>query len=300
MSAEDRPYFGYTAPLRFDKAIHSLEGIIEGITIDGKVNDHELRMITKWIGSNSEFLHRKPFSEILTRINTIIADGVIDEEEKADILWLCNKLTTDSQYFCQFTSDLQRLHGMLGGIACDLKITVDELKGLQVWIDEHPHLKTYYPYDELEALILEVLKDGVIDAEEHKILLAYFNEFLKQPGHNTIALPEIESLTVAGVCTICPDITFEDRVFCFTGESDTLSRDDFRKRIEDRGGKFSNTVSKKTDYLTIGAKGNDCWAYSCYGRKVEKAIQLRKEGSRILLVHEYDLCDAIADFDPRE
>ena len=56
-----------------------------------------------------------------------------------------------------------------------------------------------------------------------------------------------------------------------------------------------NSVSAKLDYLIIGADGNPCWAYACYGRKVEKAVDLRKTGSRLLLVHENDFHDAVAD-----
>lgn len=58
---------------------------------------------------------------------------------------------------------------------------------------------------------------------------------------------------------------------------------------------FTNNVSKSTDYLVIGAEGNPCWAYACYGRKVEAAVNLRKEGYRIILVHENDFHDAVAD-----
>lgn len=58
---------------------------------------------------------------------------------------------------------------------------------------------------------------------------------------------------------------------------------------------MASSVSNKTDYLIIGADGNPCWAYACYGRKVEVAVKLRKEGGKILLVHEYDFLDALAD-----
>lgn len=61
------------------------------------------------------------------------------------------------------------------------------------------------------------------------------------------------------------------------------------------GGEVVNHVSSHVDYLVIGADGNPCWAYACYGRKVEKAVQLRKKGGRILLVHENDFHDAVAD-----
>jgi SH3-like domain-containing protein len=43
----------------------------------------------------------------------------------------------------------------------------------------------------------------------------------------------------------------------------------------------------------IGDEGNPCWVFSCYGRKVEKAIQYRKSGLPILIIHENDFWNAI-------
>ena len=54
-------------------------------------------------------------------------------------------------------------------------------------------------------------------------------------------------------------------------------------------------VSRYLNYLVIGAEGNPCWSYACYGRKVEKAVELRRAGAQILLVHENDFHDAVAD-----
>ena len=56
---------------------------------------------------------------------------------------------------------------------------------------------------------------------------------------------------------------------------------------------FQKNPTKQTDFLIIGADGNPCWAYACYGRKVEKAVHLRKQGSRLLIVHENDFWDAV-------
>ena len=52
---------------------------------------------------------------------------------------------------------------------------------------------------------------------------------------------------------------------------------------------------KRVDYLVIGADGNPCWAFACYGRKVEKAVELRKSGVRIMIIHESDFHDAVLD-----
>jgi hypothetical protein len=61
------------------------------------------------------------------------------------------------------------------------------------------------------------------------------------------------------------------------------------------GGIFSNRLTKKVDYLVVGAEGNPCWAYACYGRKVEQATKYRKQGYKVLIVHEYDFWDALED-----
>ncbi len=49
------------------------------------------------------------------------------------------------------------------------------------------------------------------------------------------------------------------------------------------------------NHLVVGGDGNPCCSYACYGRKVEKAIELRKTGAEIVIVHEFDLHDAIED-----
>ena len=58
---------------------------------------------------------------------------------------------------------------------------------------------------------------------------------------------------------------------------------------------MADPVSRKLDYLIIGADGNPYWAYACYGRKVEMPVALQKAGARIPLIHENDIHDAVAD-----
>ena len=58
---------------------------------------------------------------------------------------------------------------------------------------------------------------------------------------------------------------------------------------------MKSIVTKKTDYLVVGNAGNPCWAYACYGRKIEEAMQLRKEGAKIVIVNETDFWDCVDD-----
>jgi NAD-dependent DNA ligase len=93
---------------------------------------------------------------------------------------------------------------------------------------------------------------------------------------------------------VAPEITFSGHKFCFTGESTRATRTQMEALAFDRGGWVVKSVSPVVDYLVVGAAGNPCWAYACYGRKIEQAMQLRREGSKLLIVHEVDFFDAVA------
>lgn len=294
LNEDNAEYLKYTGRQRLDRAMHSLEGIVRGITSDNKVNDAELETLANWVLEHDEYANRHPFNEVIPRILEIVQDRIIDEEEKADIIWLCDKFTTDNIYYDAITADMQRLQGILGGIAADGQITKEELLQLQTWMAEHENLRTLWPYDELEAVIVSTLQDGNISEQEHQALLSFFGEFTDLGTHKAVALPE-SNTSLSGVCAVCPEVVIEGRNFCFTGKSERFTRKQLAEIIVNRGGVFSKAITKDTHYLTVGADGNQCWAYACYGRKVEQAMRYRKEGCSIILVHEYDLWDVLED-----
>ncbi|MCA9232145.1 MAG: hypothetical protein KDA57_15965 [Planctomycetales bacterium] len=292
--SEHEPYLVFTGRQRLDTAMHTLDGLVQGIVADGKVTDSEVASISAWLGRHLEFSNRHPFNEVIPRVQAIVADGRIDEEERADLLWLCEKFKTDNQFYDSVTADMQRLHGFLSGIIADSLITEDELSSLAAWIDDHPELRSCWPYDELDSIISMVMEDGKIDPQEHEALMQFFSEFTNSPQRKAVGSLDRES-TVSGVCAMCPEISFDERYFCFTGSSDRSTRDGISEVVTALGGGFHKNLRNDTHYLVIGAKGNPCWAYACYGRKVEDAVQRRRNGQRILIVHEFDFWDAVED-----
>jgi BRCA1 C Terminus (BRCT) domain len=293
MNIDYRPYYRFTGRARLEKALNTLIGLIEGISIDGVINDKEVAYVEAWLNDNRELQYSHPFTELMPVVEAAIADGILTEDERQNILWLCERLKS-AEFFNVATADMQRLHGLMGGIAADGEIKESELRGLADWLYEHEHLKTCWPYEEVESVITSVLRDKTILASSHELLLNFFSEFTAVDENRPLEGSH-KALSTPAVCAVCPDVTFEGKVFAFTGSSAKYSRDEFREIVEQLGGTFATSVSKKLDYLIIGADGNPCWAYSCYGRKVEMAVALRKAGARILLVHENDFQDALAD-----
>jgi NAD-dependent DNA ligase len=295
MHPDQKEYARFTNKARLDKSLNSLIGLIEGITIDGVVNPTEYSLLRLWFNEHEELRDSHPYNELIPLVQKAISDGVIDEDERESIHWLCQKmLSTD--YYDVVTSGLQVLHGILGGIASDGKVTEVELRGLRDWLSDNEHLRTCYPYDEVDSLITKILSDGKIDEHEHRLIQQFFSEFISVLDDKTISNPVInKDGTIEGVCASCPEIIFENSSFCFTGASNRFNRAEFEELVNSLGGKPVGNVSQKLNYLVIGSEGNQCWAYACYGRKVEKAVELRKQGVRIMIVHENDFHDAVAD-----
>lgn len=296
LNEDNAEYLQFTTKSRLDKAMHTLEGIVQGIAIDKEVNAMELRGLAEWIKEHLEYRRRHPFNEIIDRINEILNDGIVDAEERADMLWLCKKFQTDNVFFDEVTSDMQRLQGLVAGVASDRKITEAELLGMREWMGNHTHLRTCWPYDELDSLIMTVMADGKIDDNEHDMLLSFFDDFRNVSASRTVQSKDNGSNSlVSGVCAVCPEVDFAGRKFCFTGTSERLTRKELALQVVSLGGEFSPRVTQKLNYLVIGGVGNQCWTYSCYGRKVEQAVDLRKRGIPVLIVHENDYWDAFED-----
>lgn len=285
----------YSTRARLEKSINGLLGIIEGISLDRTINEREVGFLNGWLSDHSDVAEKHPYNELVPLITASLEDGRLTEEERLDIQWLCERLRS-ADFTDSTTADLQRLHAILGGVAADGQVNELELRELATWLQEHEHLKTCWPYDEIDTLVTDVLRDGKIDERELGVLKSYFAEFVHKLDDRTITNPVTsENGTMIGLCAVCPEIVFKGSTFCFTGVSVKYSREKFIATVSSLGGRGVTAVSQKVNYLVIGAEGNPCWTYACYGRKVEKAVELRKSGVRIVVVHENDFHDAVAD-----
>lgn len=296
-SLDDMSYFQYSFKSMLDKSMHTLEGIVKGIAIDGKINKSEIAELNSWCNDYVGVSNRSPFNELIPLIKDAIADEILTKEEIESILWFAKNLTTPNLYFDIISADIQRLQGILHGVLADNKIEEEELKQLRCWIDENIHLKGSYPYDEIDSIIATIMSDGKIDPSEEDFLKVFFSEFVSLPTNSTIDQNELsqlkQSITLPGICAFCPEIEFENRLFCFTGISSRASRSAIAKKIEVAGGTYIDNIRQDLNYLIVGNNSNPCWAFSCYGRKVEQAIAYRKKGINIVIVHENDFWDAL-------
>lgn len=296
-------YRRFTVPAELHKAINTLYGMVSGIQADGSFSEKEAAELSHWCSLHADLRDRHPFNELIPTVEAALADGVIDQEEREDILWLCRKIMESHEHHAEYYDDtacaIQFLNGFAHGILADGELTDAEIKMLKQWLDDTDYLRGTYPYDELTSIVTSILADGKIEEDERKELLAFLGNLIEFKDSYNLQEADFDRLrkeySVQGVCALCPEIVFPGRKFVFTGDSYKASRDALFELVKEKGGLPLTAVSKQTDYLIVGNAGNPCWAFSCYGRKIEKAMFLRKQGAKVQIIGENDFWDAVYD-----
>jgi len=281
----------YTSKARHDKAISTLLHILEGIATDQTVTSKEWELLANWVSENKSLANRHPYNELVPPLITAMEDRVLSEQERKDMTWLCTQLRSE-EYYRLVTADMQRLQPILSAIASDGTVAEAEIEQLSMWLAEREHLRKCWPYEEMDSLLTTTMQDQCIDPKEHKLLLEFCSSFTT--SDLDFETPHVTARMLSDIFAVSPVISFDDYSFCFTGESKRATREEMQKMAQDRGAKVVESVSPELDYLVVGVGGNPCWAYSSYGRKIVKAMELRRQGSQLLIIHELDFFDALA------
>lgn len=285
-------YYHFSGPQRRDKALHTLRGILEGVIADHRINEKEFRELDSWLSAYEPLGRKCPaFVELATATRAAMADGIFTSEEIEDLKALTARLLSTSGYFGAVTHAIQELHGMLHGVLADGVVVRDELAALRDFLEEHEHMRGVWPLTEIDTIVTAALTRE-LSSEQRAQLKFFFSQFT----HLTVNHPKPAApvdLNIMAVCATAPEITFPRRFFCFTGICTKMPRRAVHEIVAKHGGFPRDNVTREIDYLVVHETANPCWAYSCYGRKIEEAVHLRMEGMPIQIVQERDFWDAI-------
>ena len=90
-------------------------------------------------------------------------------------------------------------------------------------------------------------------------------------------------------------LEFKDKVFCFTGGMAELKRTEAERATRSRGALTGKTINRDLDYLVIGSIPATGWKHGSYGKKIETALELKKESrSKLKIVSEAEFMEALA------
>lgn len=79
--------------------------------------------------------------------------------------------------------------------------------------------------------------------------------------------------------------------FVLSGKFIEISRGDLYRAIKNHQGQVLSAVSKNCDYVVIGSQKSPGWKFGDYGTKINKALEINRNGGRILFVSESQLTD---------
>lgn len=94
------------------KALNELNGLCSGLLANGRLEDGEIYFLDTWIRSNKEIVPNWPLNIISKRVNDVLANGIITENERDDLKKTLSELVGGT---------LQE-HGSVSGMATRLPV----------------------------------------------------------------------------------------------------------------------------------------------------------------------------------
>ena len=183
------------------------------------------------------------------------------------------------------TKGIQSLIGIVSGLVCDGQLNDSEISYLSTWIAENQELADVFPATIIFRRVREVLADNLITAEERDHLLKEFQELSGNRFHETgAAQPE----AISSIFKPNAQVSFQNKVFVFTGEFLWGTRRECFKAVEKRGAIAKDSVTKDTNFLVIGAMASPDWIAANFGRKIQKAVDMSNSKKHDIAIIQED------------
>lgn len=186
------------------------------------------------------------------------------------------------------------LLGIAQGLLSDGQLQDSEIRFLHDWLNANETLSNCWPGDVLREQVEDVLRDGVITESEREHLVRTLQELVGGRLGDLAESPMVTQLAMDEGS----DIQFDGRVFCLTGDFVFGPRETCQDAITRRGGQIKPNVSKKIDFVVVGGLGSKEWKHGGFGTKVERAVELQREGAKVRIVHEDAWAEALRNFHP--
>lgn len=176
---------------------------------------------------------------------------------------------------------IDKLIGLAKGITADHVVNEEEAKFLRKWLIANKSIKNDSLLDSLFLRVEEMLSDDTLNKQESKELLEILKNFTG--GH--FEMGEVAKSSTLPLDTPQPKIFFPKKRFCFTGTFQFGNRKACELVVNELGG-VTGSLTTETDYLVVGTYATDDWIHSIYGRKIEKALAMKKQKSSIAIISE--------------
>jgi NAD-dependent DNA ligase len=180
---------------------------------------------------------------------------------------------------------IDQLSGICAGILADGVVSEHEANFFADWVRKFAPFEPVWPMTDILARVERVFADGVCTTEECMELKAVMEALC---GY-TSQTDAVETYTTAlPINSPQPHpVILTDKLFNITGRFAFGTRQKVLEAITSHGGIASDSSpTKKSHFLVIGTFASRDWIHTNYGRKIERAVELRNSGSGIAIVSE--------------
>ena len=270
-----------------DKALYGLKGILSGLVADQRLNEMELLFLDSWLQSQEFLSEDADVRAILTQVGEILEDRVISPNELNRMQALIEQIINDKNFeTSQRVGDIEELAGFLAGTASDGVLNDQEITAMSSWLEHNAAVRKVWPASVIVERLEVILEDGIITDEERKNLLATVRHVTgtdtDESGLSYETSTEVWEDSVDG-------LTLAGSVFCLTGDFVSGDRESVDARLCCLGAETNSSINKSVNYLVIGTLASRDWLYTSHGRKIEKALLLKRGGSEIKVIAELRL-----------
>lgn len=187
-----------------------------------------------------------------------------------------------ASYKNELNRSLGALLGIAQGLLCDGHISDQEIRFLENWLSQNEVIATSWPGDVIYARVRDAVADGIITAEEREYLTQTLQMLIGGTLDSISQQANVTELALdRGAIVVIPNATF-----CMTGDFAYAPRASCEAATKKHGGSISGSVTKKVGYLVVGGLGSKEWKHGSFGTKIEKAVEYKRNGTPILIVHE--------------
>jgi len=179
--------------------------------------------------------------------------------------------------------------GLVRGVVADGTVTADEARRLSDWSRANPEVATHWPANLLARRLERIFADGKVEPGERARLSTILSRLVDDAG----APPDFMLATDLPLTRPPPEVTFEGKTFVFAGDFVYGPTRTCEREVLDLGGRCERTVTRRTDYLVIGAIAAMDWAQRDFGALVDEAILHRTRGVPVAVITEERWAEAL-------
>jgi NAD-dependent DNA ligase len=180
---------------------------------------------------------------------------------------------------------IDQLSGICSGILADGVVNEQEARFFADYVQKFAEYEPIWPFTDILDRVKRIFADGVCDAEEREELKLVMQALC---GHKDDVEAGMTRSTSLPFNTPLPTpVIFPERSFVVTGKFAYGPRRAVMDAINKLDGiAGDSTPTNETHYLVVGVFASRDWAHSNYGRKIERAVELREKGSGISIISE--------------